>query len=478
VISAANGVQSGSAGASGNDGESPREEDLSSGQGLKLTAESHSNHTEPELTDRPSAPIDPRPPVQSTPQQSKSKTYLKTPLIMGAWIETPLPAGTKGLPMPTPNEVEDGDENQFDLGVDAGLIKRGAEDIAQGQLATANLEITYKPSLAETAPLLPKSALAAIIEKAKRNRSRADDDGAENVDDTLLLDDSTIQSLEELLASDSETPAIAAPEPSTGTTPSHDTRHDSTHPPITDLIHQEQAVDENPPEQEAQSYDRITRRLSQVGLSIRDAKKGIASLERAVSSAPSRLFAAPAATNDECVEAGEFHDFIWPCERCGCLGRSDIKEDAFIDWHTVRLPIPRLWTWRKEDWRPRLTWLGVVTAVAWALVGGEWIAHKMYSPPFYASSIEGYGVDYNAPRPPFLLAKLLWRSPLGMPLQSLYFVLTVLVRLFSSIFGFSAGFFGHSDGNVVDRRPWIYTEAEVGTVEWPDDGRMERDEYL
>ncbi|MCJ1396855.1 hypothetical protein MMC11_000045 [Xylographa trunciseda] len=375
AILATNEVPTHNAGASGADAEGLRGDIVSCEEDPNLTEEIRSNHTASELTDRSSAPVIPRPPAQSTPQQSKSKTYIKTPLITGAWIETPLPTIAKGLPVPTPNEVEDEEENQFDLSIDAGIIKRGAQGIAQDQISNANFEISQKPTLAETAPILPKSALAAIIAKAKSNKQRVNDEGTGNKDDTLLLDDSTIQSLEELLASDTEAPITKIPQPSISTTPLHDLRDEPTHPPIADVIQQEQAIDENLPEQEAQSYDRITKRLSQVGLSIRDAKKGIASLERAVSGGPSRSSSsALAAANDECVEAGEFHDFIWPCERCGCPGRSEYSEDALIDWQTVRLPIPRLWTWRKEDWRPRLTWLGILTAMAWALVGGEWFA--------------------------------------------------------------------------------------------------------
>ena len=374
ITAAASEVLTRSAGVSDNDGQGPFRNDVLSEKGPKLTEGSQSNHTEPESTDRSSTPSILRPLIQTTPLQSKAKTYLKTPLVTGAWIETPLPVGTRGLPMPTPNEFEDENENQFGLGVDAVLIKRRAESIAQDQISTANLEISPRPSLAETAPLLPKSALAAIIEKAKSNKKRADDEGAENVDDTLVLDDSTIQSLEELLASDTEGPALRDPQSPTRISSPPDSRQEPTQMCVGDEPEQEQAVDESPAEQETPSYDRITRRLSQVGLSIRDAKKNIASLERAVSSAPSQSSSALAIANDECMEAGEFHDFIWPCQRCGCPGRSDYGEDALIDWQTVRLPIPRLWRWRKEDWRPRLTRLGVVTAVAWALVGSEWIA--------------------------------------------------------------------------------------------------------
>ena len=94
--------------------------------------------------------------------------------------------------------------------------------------------------------------------------------------------------------------------------------------------------------------------------------------------------------------------------------------------------------------------------------------------------MDGYGVDCAAPRPPFVVAKLLWRSPLGAPLQALYFVLSALVRLFAGAFGFSAGFFGHMDDYVGDAgNAWVYREADVGSVGWrDDDGLMGGDEYL
>ena len=372
IISVSRDAPTRSEGASGNDGQGPRGDEGSSEKSPELPEGSQSNNTEAESTHGSFTPFHPKPPSQITPQQSRPKAYLKTPLVTGAWIETPLPIGTRGLPMPTPNEVEE-DDNHFDLDVDVGFINRGAESIAQDQISVANLETSQKPSLAETAPLLPKSALSAIIENAKSNKKRVVDEGAEDMDDTLLLDDSTIQSLEELLASDTEAPAISTPQPPASISPPVDPHQEPIHTTVEEETEQEQAVDESPPEQETQSYNRITKRLSQVGLSIRDARKGIASLERAVSSAPSRTSSTPAPANDRCVEAGEFHDFIWPCARCGCPGGSASSDDALVDWQTVRLPVPRLWTWRKEDWRPRLTWLGVVTAVAWASVGSEWV---------------------------------------------------------------------------------------------------------
>ena len=290
-----------------------------------------------------------RQPVQSTPQQSKPSVYLKTPLVTGAWIDTPLPTGGRGPPLPTPEILEEEDEPDYNF--NATPIQSKANDMARESLDFTKPELPPRPPLAETAPLLPKSALAAIIEKAKSNANRPEGDLKKHSDDTLILDDSTIQSLEELLASDTSNPGVLTPPISTN----------PSSPPSSN--HRSATVQER----EATSYNHLTSRLSKLGSSIRDAKKGIASLERAVLAAPSTSTAV--VPPNECNEAGEFHDFIWPCEKCGSLAREEAT-----DWQAIHISIPRLWTWRRDDRMPRLTKLGMLTAAAWALIGAEWIA--------------------------------------------------------------------------------------------------------
>ena len=105
-----------------------------------------------------------------------------------------------------------------------------------------------------------------------------------------------------------------------------------------------------------------------------------------------------------------------------------------------------------------------------------------YSPPFYAASMRGFGVDIDAPRPPFVLWKLAWRAGLRHVLGLPWMALTVVVRLVAGVLGVGAGIFGHGDegGGTGDVRWKDYDSAPL----WPD-GRstedalgMERDEYL
>lgn len=324
--------------------------DRSGEQGAKITEASPDSDQRPLLSTRGL--------VESTPQQQQIKpnVYLKTPLVTGAWIDTPLPTGSRGPPMPTPDIAEDDEAPRFNN--EAVMVELDSEGVVtQSNLVTRHRR-PPRPPLAETAPLLPKSALAAIIEKARSNARRQDYEATEANDDTLLLDDSTIQSLEELLASDNDKSALLTPPRSSSPSSPPASQHKSSQAPPTEVQTREQ---------EAESYNHLTSRLSKVGLSIRDAKKGLDSLERAVSTAPSKPSSA-LVSPEECTEAGEFHDFIWPCERCGCPGSNES-----IDWQSLRISMPRLWTWRKEDWMPRLTRVGTVTMIAWSLLLANWI---------------------------------------------------------------------------------------------------------
>ena len=83
-----------------------------------------------------------------------------------------------------------------------------------------------------------------------------------------------------------------------------------------------------------------------------------------------------------------------------------------------------------------------------------------YTPPFYASTMVGYGVDYNCPRPPFILAKLFWRSWLGPLVKPMWFAVQVFIRAITTMLGISAGIFGHGDevAPAVEQQRWTFIE--------------------
>ena len=422
-----------------------------------------------------------------TPQASKSKADLKTPLVTGAWIDTPLPTG-RGPPLPTPSNLED--EKELQVG------KIGATDLIRKLSPSALPEGSKsqdKAPLKYSGPPLPKSALDGIIKQAKATNPQKptqsfNSDSEE--DPTLHLGDSTIQSLEDLIANDTKILAIPAPTPpvqgtNSSSDPSPSSQNDrsstSTNPSrVTDL----------------QSYTHLLSRLTSLAPSIRASKKQIASLQRAVSAPPStnrrrnRSQSLTDQSSEPCNEAGEFHDFIWPCARCGCPGQpSEPLPPALLtirnslDTTTLTIPIPRLWTWPKSSWRPRLTWLGLLTLLAWILVYAEFWARQRFCHPLYASSMVGYGVDINAPRPPWVLAKVIYRyTAVGTILTPIYHAARILTRLVGAFVGYIVGLmFGDetatAGGAAATKLP-VSRDARIPKPVWGPDLSLMDDEYL
>lgn len=336
-------------------------------------------------------------PSEQTPRQLRSTTDFKTPVITGAWIDTPLPTSDHRPLLQRPNDLEEKNLDKIDDPGEKNDTNHLIRKLNPNILSPRSKPQSQK-SLSDTSPLLPKSALESIINAAKsksqstsldvrKSAKKSHSDSDE--DPTLQLSEETIQSLEKMLAhNDGDTTPLAnSPDeavsqllPSPPPSP-RDYDHPVTrkqppsHPPTPS------ESDPNPSRpatrarnsrlSELHSYAQQIARLGNVGPSIRDAKKRLTNLEKAISNTvPSSSL--PKTPDGECDEAGEFHDFIWPCEKCGCTARRDLgtvssnipqQDGAAI----IQIPIPRLWRWQRNSWRPRVTWLGV-----FALVGILW----------------------------------------------------------------------------------------------------------
>ncbi|KAL9636009.1 MAG: hypothetical protein Q9204_002409 [Flavoplaca sp. TL-2023a] len=420
---------------------------------------------------------------QATPQKAKSDTYLKTPMMTGAWVDTPLPTGGRGPPMPTP-DIDDNDTK---------TLRTDTQKLATGDLIRKLSPHTGRPKmpdseLKKTAPRLPRSALESIINAARAKRlaggDRPPSPADSQEDPTLLLGESTIHSLEELVTNDTDVSALLQPSPGfSGSNPIPILEESTSTRP---LLLQNDSDDEDShltsPITTSKSYltdlqlsTHQLSRLRNLVPSLRETKKGLASLERAVS-APSTskaLSTSRKPPETECNEAGEFHDFIWPCSRCGCPANQTALQqrpyDYDFDLARISVPIPRLWRWRQPgQWRPRLTWPGVILLTSLFLYLAELWARDRYCHKLYASTMIGYGVDIDAPRPPFVLAKVVWRK-VGMEL------LVEVVRFWASVFGWIVGFGG--EGARADPPP-VSRDPKIPRPEWGPDLSMMDDEYL
>ena len=456
-------------------GQSPSQEGQNQVQQTPQTPRPTSNLKTPVIT---GAWVDQT--MEDTPQGSRADVNLKTPLVTGAWIDTPLPTGGRGPPMPTPSDAQDEKE--------LGNGKLGAAELIHRLSPNT---ISARPKLQNQAPLkysgppLAKSALQEIINNARapnqdKQPKKTSFDSESEEDPTLHLGDSTIQSLEELIANDEDFSTLLAPTP-----PSPETAPSSSEPsPSSQAL---TTTSRSSRLSDLQSYTHLLSRLTKLAPSLRASKNQIASLERTISTAPPIHQTQTAAERDqgECIEAGEFHDFIWPCQRCGCPGRMEPDLQPLFDLRdhitSLTVPVPRLWRWRRDDWRPRLTWLGVCTVVAWALYGGEMWARARFCHPVYARSMVGYGVDINAPRPPFVLAKVLYKyTAFGTLAAPLYHFARVVLKLVAGLVGYLVGFASGDDGlrrRQRQRQP-ASRDERIPRPEWGPDLRMMDDEFL
>jgi hypothetical protein len=300
-----------------------------------------------------------KPPQLETPSQSKPKIYLKTPLVTGAWIETPLPTVKSMKSEVDTIKVEESKEL-----VQETLKKVKLEDLAQESKVVVEKKSTAKP-LEDTAPKLPASALAAILDDAKAKNEKG---FTKETDDTLQLGESTINDLEELLAnSDGEAqgPKKALESKNEHAVPESDQKKDRSKRggPL-----------------EAEDYELLASRLNHLKLSIHDTRNDLGSLEKHLDkrtrfpdSDPVSRSRSRSRARSECEEAGEFHDFIWPCEKCGHAkgnGAWDNDSGNLLDWHwrPLQVYMPQLWFWPSEKKLPRLTKLGWWTFLGLLLV--------------------------------------------------------------------------------------------------------------
>ena len=327
---------------------------------------------------------------EETPKPPTPSFNLKTPLVTGAWVDTPLPTGGRGPPMPTPSDLNEAKDLTMNL--DEDIRKLSTSDVFRKLNPNPSRPKPQSQQPLQNSGLpLPKSALEAIISDAKSDSDYAkptpstlNSDSEEDL--TLHLGDSTIQSLEELIENDTSFSALLGCPP-TATPPNEENDNNGN-----EDNEGENELHPNVPENliltDLKTYTHLSSRLNHILPSLRSTKRSLSSLARHISS-PSPQTLTTTNENTECNEAGEFHDFIWPCERCGCPGRPANWEPG-IDLTTIKIPVPRLWKWQRDDWRPRLTWLGVVTAIGWAWWIAEawaWYFSLLFlSPPTYLSS--------------------------------------------------------------------------------------------
>jgi hypothetical protein len=316
--------------------------------------------------------------ILRTLRKQENTLHAQTPHVnAGGWIETPAPEGKRQSSALAPIPIEEEEEIPIPEGLTNGISK--------------------PPSSPG-----PQTALASLLARAKARLLTAEGQQMDPSNDTLHLNDSTINSLEDLLTLDNAE--------------------------LTTLIQmgaeseaREQLIRDHlgaEPVAEAQLLERLSGKLQALRSNIHDARRGIGRLESQVAGSPEAGAVVP-------ENAGA-------CRTCGAVGGTR----GYLIAITLPFAVPHLFHKRLPGQSlPRPTWLGWVTLLAWGWYLMEAAMGNMYAHPLYRS--EGYVWPREPePRFPFVLPSMVWRCG-G---RGVWWVCVALFRLVGQAMGWVDGF--------------------------------------
>ncbi|ORY10426.1 hypothetical protein BCR34DRAFT_485682 [Clohesyomyces aquaticus] len=329
-------------------------------------ATARENHTEPaqsveqQQTSDPApapAPVAKPPDIDVTPMPvDRPALSAKTPVVTGAWIDTPAPRPALrpvDESRPRPQSPKKG-----------GPSKKSSEKQKVPEPEEGPEESNDAP-VERIRPALPRSALEAIVEEEKAHgRSQRPDDG---------YGDSTIDSLEDLMQPHIENSETAELDEDTLQglgIPTGVPRNEAERQRQQELLH----------------LHRMNDRLRAARTSIRDASRGMKRVENRV----------------EHVEEGS--DAVRVVYRdCPCAEEGHQCSPFSAAWKTLK-------SFFVDSRKSRLTWLSIalLTLFTWYIL--ESLACDQYCHKFYASSMKGFGVDWDAPRFPFVIPTVTYRK--------------------------------------------------------------------
>ncbi|KAG9581376.1 hypothetical protein KCU86_g9178, partial [Aureobasidium melanogenum] len=363
-------------------GDSPQAPEVVKGPEMVYVEQGDSSQA-PEVVEIPEPALSE--PLVTPSRPPERQLPAKTPVVMGAWIDTPQTA------------------RQSHKSVTSQVDHRTTE------LSQPTSEDPHQRSISE--PNLPTSALDAVLQNFRNGKRRDDDDPT--------LGDSTIASLEDVMAPSADnTLRLDLPEiPSAQIQSSKASEKQGISQAETMKKREDSEPDpkDNKPafQKDAELRQRWSvlegsnRHLSGTSASSkqksqtkddRDLDAAIASASRGSTSRPSDSKSAH--QHAQCIQCGQPASVL----------RAAWNE--YWGWFFCRDAQAMLGF--------RLTWLGLACTIFWTWLIAEWILSSILSPPKYANKMRGFGVDPHAPRFPYVLPTVASRplTPLISPLAS------------------------------------------------------------
>lgn len=339
-------------------------------------------------------PVDPHTPLPHVLEADQNRVDVlnaKTPVVTGAWIDTPAPATAKRTSI-SPRKTN------------SSFPVSPAKSSSQMQskvhsLPTPDPQMSPRKRHSPRKPSLPTSALAAVVEGARP--AKQDD---ETITREFPIGDSTINSLEDIIDSS----ILEAPQAARAAATADDENNTET---ITLPLHLASAgakprnAAERQRWKEMEQVARMNAQLRAARSNIRDARVGLRRFENALSS--------PETSRERGTGRAD------GCGVCGCPGGSSPFAPT-LSWckalfvkpldSTAASPASKGAFLRPfHRGRQRLTLFSIALLLLLCYVFAEAALCSQFCHPRYAHSMRGYGVDPNAPRLPFVVVTLLFR---------------------------------------------------------------------
>jgi hypothetical protein len=334
-------------------------------------------------------------PVEETPRPKPNPLTMPTPLVTGAWIDTPaatLRQSKVRPPSPKP-EAKPKAEEKPEVGIIKASIhssrssSRSRPESTTSSHKSSGEEATAPNPLVERLKPRPTRPRPPLTNSAPPSSAAAD---LMRIQREAALDDSTLDDFAELLSA--ETPESSAREIDANSTTilerGPDPEKDEKGRPLSGKERERRL-------QEAQ-IEKMRRNLGRGLESIRDAKRGIERLEGQVS--------ATAATMAKVKDPVHAARSGVQCQCSACMGGGSV--------YHLSIPVPRLWFWDStRSSGMRFTWLGLVVAMFLAWYVAESVAFAFIGKPEFSS---GGNYDINGPLWGYALPRLADRCTLGL----------------------------------------------------------------
>lgn len=305
--------------------------------------------------------------VDETPRPKPDPLSMPTPVVTGAYIDTPAPTVRQlRRPARASSPADDGDDARDDTA-------RVASDIARRDFVRGQKGEPSQSRSSSTGPSRARSDRGPLsshpVNQNSRGRSAgrfrprllntanpasvADD--LREIQQEAQIEDSTLDDFDELLAMEDDD---SDPNSTTIMEPVVDLEKDERGRPLSEQERERRI--------EALTYERLNIGLKNGLLSIRDAKRGIERLEDRVSSSPD-----PAAQSIQSNKLGK-------------ASIASYEPNALV---YIAIPIPRLWIWDStKRWGMRLTWLGLIVGLIFSWITAETVTCEFICRPEYATT--------------------------------------------------------------------------------------------